>query len=118
MRYDKKNVFERWKYFMLHSSIFILLAGCSKLMPVDVGVGTGRGIVRRIDYDHHLITLEHGRVTNLLNPMTYSYGVRADSIMKPISEGDTVSFTMLEKPPGTFVVLSLKKIHVRFRGGQ
>ena len=96
----------------------LLIAGCSKISSVDVGVGTGRGIVRRIDYEHHLITLEHGRVTNLLNPMTYSYAVRSDSIMKPIADGDTVSFTMKEDPPGQFMVLSLKKIHGRFRGGQ
>jgi Cu/Ag efflux protein CusF len=87
------------------------VTGCTKIFPVDTGVGTGRGIVRRIDFDHHLITLEHGRITNLLNPMTYSYSVRSDSIMKPINEGDTVSFSIEEKPPGTFVVLSLQKIH-------
>jgi Cu/Ag efflux protein CusF len=96
----------------------LLLTGCSKLSSVDVGVGTGRGIVRRIDFEHHLITLEHGPVTNLLNPMTYSYAVRSDSLMKPFAEGDTVAFTMMEKPPGQFVVLSLKKIHGRFRGAR
>src|ERR1041385_1973226 len=97
---------------------FLLFIGCSKVSSVDQGVGTGRGIVRRIDFDHHLITLEHGPVTNLLNPMTYSYAVRTDSIMKPVAEGDTVAFTMMEKPPGQFVVLSLKKIHGRFRRAQ
>src|SRR5438045_2082884 len=87
----------------------VLLIGCSKLYPVDIGVGTGRGIVRRIDYEHHLITLEHGTVPKLLNPMTYSYAVRTDAIMRPIAEGDTVSFTIEEKPPGEFRVLSLEK---------
>lgn len=100
--------------------IFVLavlsLFGCKRFTSVDVGTGTGRGIVRRLDFEHHLITLEHGPITNLLNPMTYSYAVRSDTIMKPISEGDTVAFTMDENPPGQFVVLSLKKIHVRYRG--
>lgn len=105
------------KRLILHSSAFTLLVllGCSKLFPVDTGTGTGRAIVRRIDYDHHLITLEHGRVANLLNPMTYSYVVRSDSIMRPINEGDTVSFTIQEQPPGTFRVLSLTKIHPKIR---
>src|SRR5579871_4021879 len=91
--------------YLLPLTFYLLLgAGCSKLFPVDTGTGTGRGIVRRIDFDHHLITLEHGRVTNLLNPMTYSYAVKSDNIMRPIKEGDTVSFTIEENPPGTFRV--------------
>jgi Cu/Ag efflux protein CusF len=96
----------------------VSLFGCKKYTSVDVGVGTGRGIVRRIDTEHHLITLEHGPVTNLLNPMTYSYAVTNNSIMQPFAEGDTVAFTMKEEPPGQFIVLSLKKIHERFRGAR
>jgi Cu/Ag efflux protein CusF len=89
----------------------LLLIGCSKILPVDTGTGTGRGIVRRIDFEHHLITLEHGRVVNLLNPMTFSYAVKSDDIMRPLHEGDTVAFTIQENPPGEFRVLSLKRVH-------
>jgi Cu/Ag efflux protein CusF len=80
-------------------------------MPPDIGTGSGRGIVRRVDYDHHMITLEHGTIKNLLNPMTYSYPVKSDTIMRPIHEGDTVTVTIEENPPGEFRVLALKQVH-------
>ena|SRR5204863_3024118 len=93
----------------------LLVIGCKKYTSVDLGVGTGRGIVRRIDFEHHQITLEHGVISNLVHPMTYAYPVRSDSLMKPFSEGDTVSVTIKEDPPGQFVVLSLKRIHRGYR---
>ncbi|HEX5315674.1 MAG TPA: copper-binding protein [Candidatus Kapabacteria bacterium] len=97
--------------FILHTSCCILLlAGCSKLVP-DVGTGTGRGIVRRLDFEHHEVTLSHGTVPHLLHPMTYAYVVSNDSIMRTVREGDTVSFTIEESHPGTFRVLSMKPIH-------
>jgi len=97
---------------ILHTSTLILLfAGCNKLVPVDVGIGTGRGIVRQLDFEHHEVTLSHGTVPNLLHPMTYAYAVSNDSIMRTVSEGDTVSFTVEESQPGTFRVLSMKQIH-------
>ncbi len=99
----------------MRKSFLLLLAAslmsCSKLFPVDVGTGEGRGIVRRIDFEHHMITLSHGRIPNLLNPMTYAYALKNDSIMRGLSDGDTVSFTIEESQPGTFRILSLKKIH-------
>src|SRR5438045_2229588 len=101
----KKQAFFR-SYFILPISYFILFSGCSKLFPVDTGISSGRGIVRRIDFEHHQVTLAHGTVPNLLHPMTYAYQVKNDSIMKPLSEGDTVSFTIEESEPGTFRILS------------
>ena len=91
--------------------MLLLFESCSKLMPVDVGTGEGRGIVRRIDFEHHEVTLSHGTVPNLLHQMTYAYAVKSDSIMRSVKEGDTVSFTIEESQPGTFRVLSMKQIH-------
>src|SRR5438128_1993953 len=102
-----KNIRNR-ALFILHTSFFILFCvGCSKLFSVDTGVSTGRGIVRRIDLEHHQVTLAHGRIPNLLNPMTYAYPVKSDAILKGVNEGDTVRFTIQEQPPGTFRVLSM-----------
>ena len=92
--------------FMLIS----IVSGCQKLFPVDSGVGTGRGIVRRIDFDHHQITLSHGTVGMILHPMTYAYEVKSDSMMKNLNVGDSVNFSIEEPSPGAFVVQSLKKI--------
>ena len=97
--------------------LFLVLAGCNRLYPVDVGVGTGRGVVRRVDFEHHMITLSHGTIPNLLNAMTYAYPVKSDSIMKGLKALDTVSFTIQEIKPGSFVVLSTKKIHGPFPRG-
>ena len=94
--------------------ISLLLVGCNKLYPVDVGVSTGRGIVRRVDFEHHMITLSHGTIPNLLHPMTYAYPVKSDSIMKGLKLEDTVSFTIQETKPGSFLVLSMKKVHGPF----
>ncbi|GEM_PF-2143683 len=89
----------------------LLFAGCNKIFPVDVGVSSGRGIVRRIDFEHHQVTLAHGTIPNLLHPMTYAYPVKSDAVMKSVKEGDTVSFTIEEQKPGEFQILSMKKIH-------
>ena len=94
--------------------IFLILTGCDKFYPVDVGVSTGKGIVRRADFEHHMITLSYGTIPNLLHPMTYAYPVKNDSIMKGLKPEDTVSFTIQEMKPGSFVVLSMKKIHGPF----
>ncbi|MDP4198364.1 MAG: copper-binding protein [Bacteroidota bacterium] len=107
------------RYYSFHVTAYFLLLfamlGCNKLFPVDTGTGSGRGIVRRIDYEHHLITLEHGTVPKLLSPMMYSYPLISDSIMKPIKEGDTVHFTIEELKLGEFRVLTLQKIHPKPR---
>lgn len=93
----------------------IAIAGCDKIFPVDVGVSSGRGIVRRIDLEHHQVTLSHGTVANLLHPMTYAYPVKNDSVLRSAKEGDTVSFTIQEQKPGEFQVLSMKQIHPKPR---
>jgi len=94
---------------------FIIIAGCNKLYPVDVGVDSGRGIVRRVDFEHHMVTLSHGTVPNLLHPMTYAYPVKTDSLMRGLQPNDTISFTIQEIKPGSFLILSMKKIHGPFR---
>lgn len=91
-------------------------AGCSKLFPAESVTGTGRGVVRRIDLEHHQITLSHGTVQNLLHPMTFAYPVKSDKLMQGISVSDTVSFSIRELKPGSFLIESLAKAEHRGSG--
>ncbi len=97
---------------MAFASIILMLlsvTSCQKLFPVDSGVGTGKGIVRRVDTVHHLITLSHGTVGTILHPMTYAYPVKSNAMMKNFAEGDSVNFSIHELKPGVFLVESLTK---------
>jgi Cu/Ag efflux protein CusF len=67
-----------------------------------------------VDFEHHMVTLAHGTVPNLLHPMTYAYPVKTDSLMRGLEPNDTISFTIQELKPGSFLILSMKKIHGPF----
>src|SRR2546423_563215 len=88
----------------------IVLLGCNKLYPVDTGISTGRGVVRRVDLEHHQITLAHGTIPRLMHPMTYAYPVKNDAMLNGLMPGDSVSFTIEETKPGSFLVESVKKL--------
>lgn len=106
-----KNYFWRSCFILQTPFLILVFAGCGKLVPADAGIGTGRGIVRRLDFEHHEVTLSHGTVPHLLHSMTFAYPVSNDSILRMVKEGDTVSFTIEESQPGAFRVLSMKQIH-------
>ena len=98
------------KILILVLAVFAI--GCDRLFPVDVGTSSARGVVRRIDYVNHMITLDHERIPNLLEAMTFAYPVRKDSLMNGLLPQDTVAFTLTESSPGNFVVQSLRRVGI------
>src|ERR1700733_12922988 len=96
--------------YILYLFVATSLLSCSKFYPVDTGVGTGKGIVRRVDSVHRQLTLAHGTVSKLLHPMTYAYPVKNDAMLVGLVPGDSVTFSIEERAPGDFMIQSVRKI--------
>jgi Cu/Ag efflux protein CusF len=92
---------------IVNSSLLITQCGTP-----DIGSGDGKGVVRRVDRDHKMITLDHGKIGDLVEPMTMAYPIDAIDKVNEILPNDTVSFTLKENPPGNFVITSITKIGV------
>lgn len=71
--------------------------------------GNGEGEVRKLDAGQHKLTLKHDGVKPLdMPPMTMSFHVKDAAMLKGLTVGDHVSFTV-EKLDGTYTVTELKK---------
>lgn len=76
---------------------------------MKLGSGEGSGLVKRVDTTNQMITLDHGQVGKLMQPMLMSYAVTSPAMLKSVKDGDSAVFTLSEKTPGNIVITAIRK---------
>lgn len=94
--------------------MFVMLAlavSCADVQDVEFpATGKGSGVVKRLDYENRMITIDHERVPPIMDALTMAYPVRDVHMMDSIADGDSVAFTLVENSPGDFLITSLRKL--------
>lgn len=85
-----------------------LPAGATPQPRLPVRTFKGRGVVRLINLEEGWFEIDHEDIEGLMPAMQMEWSVRDKSILKSVSVGDGVDFT-LEDDNGNEVVTELKK---------
>src|SRR3546814_4293441 len=79
----------------------------SSATPADMGLA--EGIVRKVDQQTGMVTIEHGELKNVgMPPMTMAYKAKDLAMVQQAKEGEKVRFH-LENLNGTYVITTLEK---------
>jgi Cu/Ag efflux protein CusF len=86
----------------------LFYVGCVDLDGVDLPrTAEGKGIVKRIDIENKQITIEHGKVGEIIDALTMAYPVQSVAMMDSVRDEDSVTFSLREDAPGEFLITRL-----------
>jgi Cu(I)/Ag(I) efflux system membrane fusion protein len=72
--------------------------------------GTSQGIVRSIDHQSAMITLDHGEIPGLMGAMVMPFHVEDHALLGKVSVSDRVQFTVRQHDNGEYFVTKLEKL--------
>jgi Cu/Ag efflux protein CusF len=100
------------KIFSLSLLLFFTQFACdseNKTEEVEKRVFKGVGVVKAVDQEKSLITLDHEKIEGLMSAMTMDFTVGDKKLLDRTRVGDKVGFE-LEKKEAEIVVVKIKKI--------
>lgn len=100
------------KFIMLVALMTFALfyVGCIDLHEVEFPlIAKADGVVKRLDYENRQITIDHGKVGEIIDPLTMAYPVKDVQLMDSIRDEDSIVFTLVESGPGDFLVTSIDR---------
>jgi len=100
---------KKFRTLFVRGAWVVLAAGCA-LQSAWAQTASANGLVRKVDAANSRIIIKHGEWRGLnMGAMTMAFPVRDASLLRGVSVGDTVFFTV-EKARGEFEVTGLRRL--------